>query len=335
MKSIKLGFATFCAVLLFIVGCSKDDTPEKKDFVFPSKVINKIYVDQAGVKWFATEAGVISYNGTVWTSYSDDKKLSNGSIADFAFEPNSSKNIIWLASTSGVSVFNFGENAISFINYNHENSGLPDNGVSAIEIDKSNVKYIGTAKGLSILNGEHWENFTGRATEEILAKYKISSVAATSNNYVYAATTGGGISRIKYTDAVSGATTLNRDWTLLPSDTVYTVLADGVGQWYGTARGAAFHASEYTKIDWTAYTRADGLVCDSVYAIAKGLSGDVWFGTHKGVSRFSGETWASYTMKDGLPANKINALAVDLDGSLWVGTDNGISHFANDHWVNF
>jgi ligand-binding sensor domain-containing protein len=87
------------------------------------------------------------------------------------------------------------------------------------------------------------------------------------------------------------------------------------------------------------YTRTQGLICDSVYAIAKDLSGAIWIGTHKGVSKLNvsptDTIWTNYTAKDGLVANKINAIAVDTDGSLWFGTDAGISHFADNHWVNF
>jgi ligand-binding sensor domain-containing protein len=74
------------------------------------------------------------------------------------------------------------------------------------------------------------------------------------------------------------------------------------------------------------------LVCDTVYAIAQDNTGNMWFGTHKGISKFSGSGWTSYTKKDGLVADKVNTVEVDKDGSLWFGTDNGISHFTNGVW---
>jgi ligand-binding sensor domain-containing protein len=324
-------------LLLFVLSCNKNNNPTPEEFVFPSKVINRIVVDASGLKWFATEKGVISYDGARWTKYSDDKGLSNGPIADLGFEMASGIKNLLLASNVGLSAFGFEPGKISFQNYSTKNSEILDNTISAIGVDRSNVKYIGTTKGLSILKEGKWNEFYGRRNQEILSRYKISSVAPASKGYVYIATEGGGVSR--YCDAISGQTTLNKPWAWLPSDTVYTVIiTQDTCQWYGTDKGVAFHASEYTKNDWITYTRADGLICDSVYAIAKDLSGDIWFGTHKGVSKLhmsTDTTWTSYTTKDGLVANKINAIAADLDGSVWFGTDEGISHFKNNTWVKF
>jgi len=123
------------------------------------------------------------------------------------------------------------------------------------------------------------------------------------------------------------------------SDTVYTVFVDGNEQWYGTFRGAGYHSTEFTKSDWITYTRTEGLICDSVYAIAKDLSGNMWFGTPKGVSKLSisptDTTWTNYTTKDGLVADKVNTIAADIDGSVWFGTDKGISHFKSNIWEKF
>jgi ligand-binding sensor domain-containing protein len=324
-------------LLVFVLSCNNNDDPAPEEFVFPSKVINKIIVDSSGLKWFATEKGVISYDGARWTTYSDDKGLSKGPIADLAFGLASGINSLLLASNVGLSVFGFGASTISFQNYNKTNSEILEDTVTAIGVDGSNVKYIGTTKGLSILKEGKWDKFFGRRNQEILLRYKISSVAPASKGYVYIATEGGGVSR--YCDAVSGQTTLNTPWAWLPSDTVYTVMiTQDSCQWYGTLRGAAFHSTEYTKSDWVTYTRAEGLICDSVYAIAKDLSGDMWFGTHLGVSKLhmsADTTWTNYTTKDGLIANKVNTIAADLDGSVWFGTDEGISHLSNNKWEKY
>jgi ligand-binding sensor domain-containing protein len=325
-------------LLLFVLSCNNNDNPAPDEFVFPSKVINRIMVDSSGLKWFATEKGVISYDGARWTTYTDDKSLSNGPIADLAFGLTSGINSLLLASNVGLSVFGFGAATISFQNFNKTNSEILEDTVTAIGVDGSNVKYVGTTKGLSILKDGKWDEFFGRRNQEILLRYKISSVGPASKGYVYITTEGGGVSR--YCDAVSGQTTLNKPWAWgLPSDTVYTVIiTQDTCQWYGTAKGVGYHMSPDTKNDWTTYTRADGLICDSVYAIAKDLSGDMWFGTHKGVSKLhmgTDTTWTSYTTKDGLVANKINAIAADLDGSVWFGTDEGISHLSNNKWEKY
>jgi len=339
MKLNKLFSLGILAVItLTFFGC-KDKEPVVEGFMLPSRVINKIAIDNNGVKWIATEKGIVSCKGNRWTTYTGNEVLNNAAIADLANSNSSGKNEIWLGSTVGAASFEFTDSIISSLaTYNVLKGGILDNNVSAINIDQNNVKYIGTSKGLSILKGTAWTQFMGRKNEEILSKYKITAIASSLNDWVYASTEGGGVARFKYTaDAISGATTFNMPWASgLASDTVYTVIAVNDGyQWFGTNKGASLHKSEYTKDDWTNYSRVDGLICDTVVAIAKDLSGEIWFGTPKGVSMLRDTTWVNYTTKDGLIANKINTLAVDLDGSVWFGTDNGISHFINNQWFNF
>lgn len=339
MNQLKLRSLILMSLIISLLfSCKKDNpAPIPEVFTFPSKVIHKIVVDNSGVKWFVTEKGVVSYDGLKWTKYSDDKNLTTGSISDFAFEMVSGIRKLWLGTFVGATTIELGNSTSSVINYNHKSSGILSDTVSALGIDNVNVKYFGTPKGLSILSGTKWDKFMGRTHEEILSRYPISSISTTTNGYVYAATKGGGVSRFKYTDAISGATTFNKPWAWgLPSDTILTVVTDGNAQWYGTDKGVAYHSSEFAKTDWTTYTRADGLICDTVYAIAKDRLGSMWFGTHKGISKLTGTAaWESFSIKNGLIANKVNTIAIDVDGSLWFGTDNGISHLMNNQWLNF
>jgi len=342
MNQLKFSSLVIWTVLISLFLSCKDEhpAPVPEVFQFPSKVIHKIVVDNSGVKWFSTEKGIVSYNNLVWTSYSDAQNLTTGSVADLAVEITSGIKKLWLGTDIGLTSMEFGSTAISLLNYRTKNAGILADNVTALGIDGSNVKYIGTSKGLSILKDSKWDKFFGRKNEEILSQYKISGVGTATNGYIYAATQGGGVTRFKYTDAVSGATTYKRPWAWgLPSDTVYTVFVDGNEQWYGTFRGAGYHSTEFTKSDWITYTRTEGLICDSVYAIAKDLSGNMWFGTPKGVSKLSisptDTTWTNYTTKDGLVADKVNTIAADIDGSVWFGTDKGISHFKSNIWEKF
>ena len=325
----------FAVVINLFYGCNNDD-PVVEEFVFPSKVINRIVIDEMGTKWFATEKGIVSFDGTIWKSYSDDQNKTTGPVEDIVFDRLPGVKKLWMATKVGLSAFEFGADKITASNFNTANSEILSEAISAVNVDGKAVKYIGTSKGLSILKEGKWDEFYGRNGEEILAEYKISSVTIAENGYIYAATEGGGISRFKYTDAISGATTFNLPWAGgLPSQNVLCAVADGIAQWYGTDAGAAYHASEFTKTDWTTYTRAEGLICDTVYAIAKDLTGNVWFGTHKGVSKLTDSKWQNFTKTDGLPENKVNAIAIDKDNSIWIGTDKGISHFSGGKWESF
>jgi len=337
MKILKLKCLFFIILSLVIVSC---DTDIKKgdEFKFPSNIINKITIDSNGIKWIATANGLVSYDGVKWIVYNENLYLTNMSINDLALEKDSMSDKIWIASNVGATSFIAGNSVLKSVdNYNNKKDSILDNNIFAVNIDLNNVKYFGTSKGISIFKENKWISFMGRKKEEILSEYEITSIASANDGWVYAATKGGGVSRFKYTDAITGATTYNQPWAYgLKSDTVFTVFVDQDShQWFGTNRGLAYHTSPNTKSDWTSYSHEDGLICDSVYAINKDHSGKIWIGTDKGISTFNGNTWQKFTTVDGLVNNKVNTIAVDLDGSVWFGTENGVSHYSNGFWENF
>jgi len=337
MKLLKLKFPIFIILSLVLVSCDTD-LKKEDEFKFPSNLINKITIDSNGEKWIATAKGLVSYDGVKWTVYNENMYLNNLSINDLALEKDSITNKIWIATNVGATSFILGKNVIKTDkNYNTQNDSILDNNILAIDFGLDNVKYFGTSKGLSILKDNKWISFMGRKKEEILSEYEISSIASANDGWVYATTKGGGVSRFKYTDAITGATTFNQPWASgLKSDTVFTVFVDQDShQWYGTNRGLAYHASPNTKSDWTSYSHEDGLICDTVYAINKDHSGKIWIGTNKGISTFNGTKWEKFTTSNGLVNNQVYTIAVDLDGSIWFGTENGISHYSIGIWENF
>ena len=337
MKYPKSRLFIFGVLTLFFVSCD-NNIKKENEFKLPSTLINKITIDSNGVKWIATDKGLVSYDGVKWMVYSDNIYLNNASINDLAIENDSIENKLWIASNMGATFLIVKNNAItSYNNYTSSKDSILSDEILAINSDNNDVKYIGTSKGLSILKGNKWTSFLGKKKEEILSEFKISSIASANDGWVYAATKGGGVSRFKYTDAITGATTYNQPWAYgLKSDTVFTVFVDKDShQWYGTNKGIAYHESPNTKSDWTSYSRIDGLICDTVYAISKDYSGKIWIGTEKGVSTLYGNVWQKFTKSDGLIDNRVYTIAVDLDGSIWFGTANGISHYSDGIWKNF
>jgi len=75
---------------------------------------------------------------------------------------------------------------------------------------------------------------------------------------------------------------------------------------------------------WRVFTRLDGLAGNNVRAILQYSSGDIWFATSAGVSRFN-ELWQRYTKAEGLTDNDVIGIVEANDGSLWFGTRNGVS----------
>jgi len=326
----------FFSLLLFsLIACRKDDITEG----LPDNTINKIFIDKSGIKWIATNKGIVSFDGNAFVTCTN-AYLTDKIIADLAFE--SENNKLWIATISGVAVSDFASGNIENPTGYDVQNGLLSNNVKAVGVGDSGKYYFGTATGLSILHNNIWSSFSGKTeyeNNEILNTYEISDIANTTNGWVFVSTLGGGVSRFKYEiDAISGATTYNSAWAPgIGSDSVNTVIVvDDTCQWFGTNKGAGFHTSHLTKKNWFYYSAKDGLICDTVLAIAKDKKGNVWFGTPKGVSKFDGKnTWTTYVKQDGLIDNKINTIAIDIDNSVWFGTDKGISHFIENKWTNY
>jgi ligand-binding sensor domain-containing protein len=106
-----------------------------------------------------------------------------------------------------------------------------------------------------------------------------------------------------------------------------TVILLGCGPKLGSA--AAPHLPTYTT--------ADGLVDNSVIAVAVGPDGSIWFATLSGLSRFDGTRWTTYTHDNGLPGpTYIYVVVPEAADSIWIGTrDFGVAHFDGNSWKNY
>lgn len=66
-----------------------------------------------------------------------------------------------------------------------------------------------------------------------------------------------------------------------------------------------------------------------VYFIVEDAHEQLWFGLHKGVIRWDGQTARHYHMYDGLLGNETNRAAgyTDKNGYLWIGTEQGVARY--------
>jgi signal transduction histidine kinase/ligand-binding sensor domain-containing protein len=84
-----------------------------------------------------------------------------------------------------------------------------------------------------------------------------------------------------------------------------------------------------------AFTIADGLLADTVYALAQGSDGALWIGTSQGVSRFDGQNFAHFSTEDGLPGDEVYDIRCDPDGVLWFGTNQGAARYDGHGFTTF
>ena len=108
------------------------------------------------------------------------------------------------------------------------------------------------------------------------------------------------------------------NWTdYTDGNTVFDVFIKGNDLWAATESGV---------VDWNIatgtykkYTTLDGLIDNYVDGITQDKSGNVWFATSGGVSRFDGTHFQNFTSKDGLSDTAITSITCDNQGDIVVG----------------
>jgi ligand-binding sensor domain-containing protein len=322
----------FLSLSVFLLpGCNPDDKTKNS---ISGTVVKSIYVESNGTKWFATDKGISSFDGTTWTNFDESDGLPVAGFNGLTQASGEGTNL-WLASTKGAIATHCESNIMSIENsFTKDNSELLSDTVLAIALDKAGYLWLGTTMGLNGLkNNADWI----LPTKQIFTR-PISSIGSSEDGWNYFATLGGGVGRNQTSvDGITAASTYEMPWAGLPSDIVNAVYVDpGTGnQWFGTPAGVAYHVGTETKRNWTVFTTTDGLINDEILSIAGDSDGNIWFGTKGGVSKLNNSVWTSYSTTDGLAGNIVYSIAFDIDGSLWFGTDKGVSHFASGNWINY
>ncbi len=115
--------------------------------------------------------------------------------------------------------------------------------------------------------------------------------------------------------------------TTLVSQYIRSIFQDSKGNlWFGTLGEGAVR---YDVKTLTYFSKPDGFVNNTVYAINEDKNGNMWFGTDQGVYKYDGKTFRNYSQKDGLEHLDITrkGILVDKSGSIWVGTHQGVYRY--------
>jgi ligand-binding sensor domain-containing protein len=307
------------------------------------KNVNSIVADKDNVKWFSTEAGIMSFDGSNWKAYTENNKIPAKDLKGLAHALSEHGQEIWIASPAGATQIRMpltGQTEIETLT--PENSSLFGSDVVSIAAGKNAVRWFGTERGISAMYEGKWLTLSYDIyyPEELFMGWPITVIVSNPDgDTLYAATAGAGIARVyrDEVDAISGAS-VYAEWgpIILPSDNIYSICITPDGtQWFGTDAGVARHAGNVTLENWTVYTTEDGLVDNYIQAICSDREGNIWFGTRGGISVFDGSSFMNYTTSDGLASDRVLSLAVDQDGVVWIGMDEGIAWFENGEFFNY
>ncbi|MEI6555250.1 MAG: T9SS type A sorting domain-containing protein [Paludibacter sp.] len=249
-------------------------------------------------------------------------------------------------------------------NYTKSNSGLVDNSIRTIIIDKKGNKWFGYGasgkkSGVSKFDGKTWTNYTSQNSG--LCNDTVYSMAVDLNGVKWFCTDVGVSS---FNDTVW--TTYRMTDGLVSNEVKYVAFDSENNKWFGCRSGA----SKFDGKIWTNYTNnglSDGVIAVAIdskgnkwftveyggvvefdgtnwinirYAqiftsVAIDSKDNIWFGSY-GACKFSNNLWTDYTTTNSnLADNSVSALAFDKQGTKWIGTFSGVSKFNDTIWTNY
>jgi len=313
------------------------------DAPFVAKNFHSATVDDDNVKWFLTEAGIVSFDGKEWRLHNANRKIPTQNLKRLAYDFSSFGKELWIATTQGATVATLPVDARSgATTYYKDNSTILSENVLAIAVGKGSLRWFGTDKGISAFYNKKWLTYAyqRKYPEGQFMEYPIKAMATSPDgDSLYVATEGAGVSRVfrSNVDAITGASEYSQWGPIeIPSDNVYSICITPDGtQWFGTDMGVARHSGYRTLENWTVFNTANGLIDNYVQSVAVDRKGNIWCGTKGGVSVFDGITWNSFTEKDGLTSNNVLCITTDREGLVWLGTDKGISSYADGKFTRY
>lgn len=330
--------------------------------------INKIFRDQSGVLWLATENGI---------SYLTSKSLRFNSPFDdditqyFGFPENMSDlnsiyendmGDIYLGYSNGIAILKKKENG--YFKLNPVKLGKLN--IWSVAEDKNRSLWLGTF-GQGLIEYDLKQDKLKEWTLEFpfiktSAVPFIKSLLVDDSNYLWTGFWGSGLGRI---NIETGKYDL---WLPEPANPkalshsdVWTILQDRFGRiWLGTFGGGINLFIERNGVEFARWEKESaeftGLVSNNISVIIESdqdYSIDdprtvLWIGTTGGLNKFVVKNVSkdiynvevdivSYTIDDGLPDNSVNSIVEDKDGNLWIGTGSGICFFnvKSEKFTNF
>ncbi|MBE7170333.1 MAG: hypothetical protein INR73_07070 [Williamsia sp.] len=198
------------------------------------------------------------------------------------------------------------------------NSLLPDDQINALVIDRNDVKWLATSKGLVRMSGSNFTVFTP-ANSSIPDPY-ITAVAVEGNGTVWAGTAAG---LVRYTgNSWSVFTAAN---SLLPDNAITCIAYDSRNKvtWVGTGEGLA-------RIDGNGQWQ-QVYTTGVILSMAADQQGALWVGAFNDfafrgmIKKYYNGQWTTYQLHDmgyasafpyGLAVDKANAPVVALAGTV-------------------
>lgn len=298
-----------------------------------------------------------SKNGDLWTGTIEGglnrMKANESSFSHYNFERENASSLshnsvsviyedrddhLWIG-TWGGSLNQYQPKTNNFKRYE---SPTLSNLISCIAEDKkSPYLWIGTATGLNLVN-----RVTGKdllifpATHQNYI-HEVGTIICDSLNRMWVGTNYGLYCIISDSSNFETNEITYRYWSSLnkksnttaPIRLLSTTITHDGSIWFGTHGQGVYKldSNDYYNYNFELLSHQNELNNNIVYSIREDNNGQLWFGTNRGLTRYSisDSTSKSYTKSDGLIDNQFywNASFKDQNGILYFGTTEGLIYF--------
>lgn len=272
----KLWIGTFGNGLTCFDPANNNYTTDFTKAGFSGKYVYSIIEDVSGNLWIGTHRdGLYKYDGTRFTKYGPKEGMAVSEIYTLFQDKNEN---IWIGGTGGVCIFS--GNAFGLFG---KESGLSKDKVFCIGDDKEGNIWFGTEHGVVKKTDKRMITYSER---DGLASNITSSIIKDKDGNIWVATENG----ISYFDGFKFRNYNGKDG--LTSVNIYSLIFDDEGNLIaGTEKGIdKISFGDDGKIIRVSNYAADdgfkGIECN-LSAVCKDKQGNYWFGTVKGVTKYS------------------------------------------------
>ncbi len=302
----------------------------------PSNQILSLFPEKDGTLWVGTGDGAARFDGRGFVPWELPASERDSSVYSFARSPVGE---LWACARVGLVRFDGNRWALR----HGRRDGI--NVAIAVDWDSAGRMWVGTSAGLFRRDGDRFQQVMrpdGRSFGEV------DSLLAETNGAVWIASWQQGVFRwdgreVRPVAAAPGLE-VNRALKLYRDDEgqIWITAGERVLRWDAAARqladaqvgaaGWAIHRDAQGVL-WTGaggpllrqkpggapvvLRQQDGLVDDSVRALAPAPGNSLWVGTAAGLSHFDEEALQVLSTKDGLPGNVVTRVVLAPDGSVW------------------
>ncbi len=223
-----------------------------------------------------------------------------------------------------------------WLNWNENNSPLPQYRVTDVTVDASNNIWVATDSGVYKFDHNTWTHYNH--SNSLIPNDVCYAIAAEGNTIWIGSVYGlvefdGGSSWTVYGSSSS-----------LPYPYIISIDVDSVGnKWIGTLEQFGVTGGGLTKYDntnWITYDNSNSGISHSiVYGCTVDENNVKWIATKNGLDLFNDTTWTIFnTFNSGIADNVIGLVKRDhQNDSYWIPTTNGLSVFneSSNTWFTY